>query len=150
MGRQRSLTCQKCGGTKIVIANGATRCTTCHNRWLREYYRTSETRRENQRRSYVLRKYGISLKELQDLLQLQKGCCAICLRPWQECVSAKRARYDVRFLQYLCVDHDHATGTVRGLLCNGCNTAIGMFDEDPTRFASAATYLERFAGKGAT
>jgi hypothetical protein len=45
------------------------------------------------------------------------------------------------FLQHLCVDHDHANGNVRGLLCNACNTAIGLFEEDVERFATAAAYL---------
>ncbi|MBV8433913.1 MAG: hypothetical protein JO029_06505 [Candidatus Eremiobacteraeota bacterium] len=145
MGRRRSLVCGKCGGEKNILGNGAARCSSCHNRWLREYYRKSETRRENQRRAYVQRKYGISLDELADLLMQQNGCCAICGRRWQDCISAKRAQYDVRFLQYLCVDHDHVTRKVRGLLCNGCNTAIGMFGEDPARFAAAASYLARSA-----
>ena len=145
MGRRRSLVCGKCGVTKNILESGATRCPNCHIRWLREYYRTSETRRENQRRAYVQRKYGLSLDELEKLLDQQHGCCAICSRPWQDCVSAKRAQYDIRFLQYLCIDHDHVTGRVRGLLCNGCNTAIGMFGEDPTRFSAAASYLAKFS-----
>lgn len=145
MPRARSLTCSKCGTVKVVISSGATRCPVCHNRRGREYYRTNLVRRENQRRSYILRKYGISIEQLEDLLSQQEGSCAICRRPWQECVSAKRSRYEARFLHHLCVDHDHATGRVRGLLCNACNTAIGMFEEDRSRFESAAEYLERHA-----
>ena len=45
------------------------------------------------------------------------------------CGRCKRVRHEVTFLQYLYVDHDHRTGRVRGLLCNACNTAIGLFEE---------------------
>jgi hypothetical protein len=143
MSRRRSLYCGKCGVLKHVLGNGATRCRKCHNRQGREYYRASAIRRENMRRTYILRKYGMSADDLEELLRRQDQRCAICGRPWTECVSAKRSRHEARFLQYLCVDHDHVTGTVRGLLCNGCNTAIGMFEEDPLRFRAAAAYLAR-------
>jgi hypothetical protein len=97
------------------------------------------------RRTYILRKYRLSPEALEEMLRDQNGACAICRRDWEDCVSAKRLRYEMRFLQYLCVDHDHVTGKVRGLLCNGCNTAIGMFDEDARRFQAAADYLARQA-----
>jgi hypothetical protein len=90
-----------------------------------------------------LRKYGISIEQLEALLRRQQDRCAICRRPWQECVLAKRSRYELRFLHHLCVDHDHATGAVRGLLCNACNTAIGLLEEDRGRFLAAADYLDR-------
>jgi hypothetical protein len=50
------------------------------------------------------------------------------------------------FLHYLCIDHDHRNGRIRGLLCNACNTAIGLFEEDVTRFAEAVRYLRRHDG----
>lgn len=93
------------------------------------------------RRTYIQRKYGMSMEELEAMLYRQEQRCAICRRLWEDCVSVKRSRYEARFLHYLCVDHDHTTGKVRGLLCNGCNTAIGMFGESQERFQAAAEYL---------
>lgn len=42
----------------------------------------------------------------------------------------------------LCVDHDHVTGTVRGLLCNGCNHGIGKLGDNAEGVRRALAYLE--------
>lgn len=47
----------------------------------------------------------------------------------------------------LCVDHDHETGLVRGLLCHHCNTLIGHAEDDPAILRDAARYLERACGR---
>lgn len=47
----------------------------------------------------------------------------------------------------LCVDHDHFTNEVRGLLCEGCNTAAGWLHDDPIRAERLAHYL-RTSGTG--
>lgn len=78
---------------------------------------------------------------LEDLLEKQHECCAICKKHWRECKLSKHSKYDMVFLQYLYVDHCHTTGRVRGLLCNKCNTAIAMLDENLERFDAAKRYL---------
>jgi hypothetical protein len=141
MARQRLRDCGKCGSLKVLLVSGASRCLLCHNRRGREYYRNSAVRRRKQRESYVIRKYGLSIESLREMLFRQGSRCAICLKHWQDCAPAKQVLYEVVFLQYLYVDHDHKTGKVRGLLCNACNTAIGLFQEDPVRMTSALSYL---------
>jgi hypothetical protein len=79
-------------------------------------------------------KYGITLDEYERRAVEQGGVCAIC----QQSESAAGNHGGVR---RLTVDHDHATGVVRGLLCSRCNVAIGMLDDDPERFVAAAEYL---------
>lgn len=74
------------------------------------------------------RHYGIDLAHYDMLLAEQGGCCAICRRP------PKRKR--------LVVDHDHVTGAVRGLLCVGCNIALGHLG-DGAYLQSAGDYLAR-------
>lgn len=85
-------------------------------------------------RSWAMRKrnYGISRKQYNDLMLLQGGVCAICGEPPR---TARGGR--------LYVDHCHATGAVRGLLCPGCNSALGKIGDDPERLRRAAAYVER-------
>ena len=71
--------------------------------------------------------YGITLEEYNTMLAAQGGGCAICGNP-----PGARS---------LHVDHDHATGEVRGLLCIGCNVALGGFRDDPELLARAIDYL---------
>lgn len=47
----------------------------------------------------------------------------------------------------LVIDHCHTTGAVRALLCNGCNSAIGMMKENPETLIAAAAYLIGFQVK---
>lgn len=146
MARSRTVNCVKCSSVKVILRNGASRCVPCYRQWNREYYHKSEKRRAALQRSHIRTKYGTGIEDLKTILREQGDCCAICRRPWQACVSAKRSRYEKIFLHHLCVDHDHQSGTVRGLLCNACNTAIGLFEEDLKRFDNAAAYLRRHRG----
>ncbi len=41
-----------------------------------------------------------------------------------------------------CVDHDHQTGFVRGLLCRDCNAALGLFKDSQEILERAIGYLE--------
>ena len=86
---------------------------------------------------------------LEELLRRQGGRCAICCTGWEACKRAKRVRHEVVFLQSLYVDHDHQTKEIRGLLCNACNTAIGLLEENCGRLLSALFYLELSKRKGA-
>lgn len=90
------------------------------------------TRYEDQR---LQRTYGISLADYQRLLNEQDGCCAICRSAF-----GKSNRGSKR----LHVDHDHATGQPRGLLCGACNRGIGQLGDDVERVAAALRYLQQF------
>jgi len=76
-------------------------------------------------------RFGISQEQYDRILAAQGGVCAICGG------SGKSLRF-----RRLVVDHCHATGRIRGLLCSRCNRGLGYFDDDVARFKSAIVYLK--------
>ncbi len=85
---------------------------------------------ERQRKHTYAKKYGLTVAEYDELLERQKGQCAVC----------GRTREDAG--RFLAVDHCHNTGNVRGLLCQECNLALGYMRESPELLRRAADYLE--------
>src|SRR5438105_914795 len=96
---RKSEYCGKCGSRKIVLSCGVRRCQAWTRDWGRAYYHRSIKRRTAQRRSYLWRKYGISLEQIEQLFEAQGGRCAFCQRYWKSCKKAN-SRYDDNFLQY--------------------------------------------------
>ncbi len=90
-----------------------------------------EAARKAQRRNQV-RRYGLTLDDFDSLVARQHNRCAICAMPGDQTTHG-----------VLDVDHDHATGFVRGLICHNCNRAIGMMCDDAERLTAAANYLLR-------
>jgi hypothetical protein len=74
--------------------------------------------------------YGLTLEDYDAMLEAQGGVCAIC---GGGPIGGRE--------KYLCVDHDHETGKVRGLLCGHCNTGIGKLKHDSSILAAAIEYL---------
>jgi hypothetical protein len=70
------------------------------------------------------RRYGITAAAADALLDQQGGLCAIC-----------------RAAPAVHVDHDHATGAVRALLCFNCNGGLGQFKDNPNLLHAAAYYV---------
>ncbi len=88
------------------------------------------------RDSHFRKKYGIGIADYEAMYAAQDGACAIC--GGEESRFVRRNRQERRML---CVDHDHETGAVRGLLCGDCNVALGAFDDDLQLLALAVLYL---------
>lgn len=77
---------------------------------------------------YLVRTYGITIFQWDELFEKQGGRCALC------------GRHSVLGL---AVDHSHKTGTVRGLLCMTCNRDImGNIDKDEAHLKHAIVYLQ--------
>ena len=83
---------------------------------------------KNVRTKYYLRQYGITVEEYEHMYEMQKGVCKICSKP--EPIKTR-----------LCVDHNHTTGKVRGLLCTHCNTALGHMFDNVSLLQNAIGYL---------
>lgn len=81
------------------------------------------------RRASRWRLYGMSDDDYMAFYDAQNGRCRACLVAFDDDVYG------------MCVDHDHSTGIVRGLLCSPCNVGLGMFGDDPERLERAARYL---------
>jgi Recombination endonuclease VII len=81
------------------------------------------------RRSRDLKRHGLTVPEYNAILSRQGGACGICERP---------------FTRTPCVDHCHITGWVRGLLCQGCNLALGHLEDNPAFAYKAGAYLEHW------
>jgi len=77
--------------------------------WKNRYQRNPK---DQKNRSYK-HLYDITLDDYNRMYANQNGCCMICDRP-----------FDV-----LCVDHNHETNNIRGLLCSSCNRSLGFVDK---------------------
>ena len=130
--RQETKACSKCQTTKALqeFFNNKTRpdgkhhyCKPCHSQ-----YQTNNP--ETTRRYVLIREYGITLEQYQQMLIDQKESCRIC-GVHQE-TQTKR----------LFVDHCHETGKVRGLLCYACNTLLGLAKDRLEVLEKAVEYLK--------
>ena len=90
------------------------------NEWRRNNWVTSNRR---------LRRRGATEELYNKLYEVQHGCCAICEEPEEK-------------FSWLCIDHDHSTGQIRGLLCPNCNRGIGLLQDSMSLLYKAAKYLE--------
>lgn len=140
-------TCTNCKTDKPITAfsrdarrGHAARCKECRkaevNAW-RAANRDSYNEKERARYArtpakwagHLKRRYGIDAAEYAKRLASQRGCCAIC-----------KIGADV-LGETLAVDHDHATGFVRGLLCAKCNRMLGCATDRPDVLRAGAEYL---------
>ncbi len=96
------------------------------------YQRNIESIRARKRDQHVRLKYGITRDEFNEMLARQGGC--------KICGDATNAQSGRAFH----VDHCHATGRIRGILCHYCNTMLGLAKDDPERLRAAIAYLTEY------
>jgi hypothetical protein len=89
--------------------------------------------------SYLRSKFKITLAEYGQMLVAQNGVCAIC----NEVEKATRGGKP----KALAVDHDHATGAIRALLCSECNQMLGKAKDNRDVLLAAVKYLDKHAGR---
>ena len=116
------LTCKCCGDRKTP-SEFRKRTEATHTG-----YRTSckACERLGRRDRYLMERYGIDHSEYEELVSESGGCeiCGSQGSPW------------------LCVDHCHSTGKIRGILCNNCNTGVGLLGDTEEAVLRAVQYLK--------
>lgn len=101
-----------------------------HKEYKRRYAaRHPERMREADRRRRLAHKYGLTVKQYDDMVAAQQGQCGVCG------IAPSRP---------LVVDHDHGSGERRDLLCSHCNLALGHLFDSPELADRAAAYLRRW------
>ena len=127
--------CSKCGQEKLANKFGrkkttrdglqcwCKRCCSDADKCRDRYYRARD----------LMRSYGMTIDEYDELHQKQGGVCAIC--------GEKETYKNQRGVTRLSVDHDHKTGKIRGLLCRGCNIFLGHLEKNGSLLPSAIDYL---------
>lgn len=96
------------------------------------------TARSKYRETYLRKAFGLTLDGFAEMVSAQSNLCAICGLPQIEIKrKGKKTTTDLH------VDHDHATGKMRGLLCYHCNTLLGHAKDQISVLESAILYLKK-------
>jgi hypothetical protein len=136
--------CKTCNTTKPISDFGLLRgkprhiCKECRKQESKDWYEKNKDRKKALSQKYKHIKkdkdlqstYGINLATYNQMLVEQGRRCKICQAPQGD---LKRS---------LCVDHDHNTGKVRGLLCDNCNRSLGLLKDNVNILERAVSYLQ--------
>lgn len=135
--------CQQCK-TKPTLGN-STLCHQCYYEKNPEKYKikiknSAEYKKKNKEKHalYVKKaqlkiRYGLTYEQYLDMFKTQNNQCAICGYKHKEEYKGTQ--------KSLCVDHNHKTQYVRGLLCKRCNVGLGYFNDDPMLLEKAINYI---------
>lgn len=105
-------------------------CYSCHAKRMQIWRNSRENPKEHSKRMLLKSKYGITLEHYNELLIQQQYKCVICLRQFK---STKDTN----------CDHNHKTGTFRGILCTRCNTTLGKFNDNIILFENMINYIKK-------
>lgn len=111
-------------------------CKACRSQTEAKRYKSLTPEQKEQQRAQALFKlYGVTVENYNDMFESQAGRCAGCCRHQSDLPKS------------LSVDHCHKTGKVRGLLCQGCNAAIGLVKESKETLTNLVIYLNERAAQ---
>ena len=139
--------CSKCKETKDIAdfnkrsasKDGYTsRCGDCIRT---KGLQTRASRPEDTRGYNLKQRFNISIDDYNHLFLKQKGKCDICNQA--ETVKDKKGK-----VKWLAIDHNHHTNEIRGLLCSGCNTGIGLLGDSVSVLENAIKYLKERGSYG--
>ena len=143
------ITCNTCGSKKEVNEDNfikrsdnklgwrrQCRCCVKYRRSINEYTEEGILKKSNEQLKI---KFGLTRTELEAIYIAQNMSCKIC--GTEGLVHGIKKSYKDK-IKTLHVDHCHATGKIRGLLCNSCNVAMGMMNDDIDIMKNAIKYIE--------
>lgn len=121
--------CRRCGSTERYGRSYS--CVRCTNERSAKAKQTPEYK-ATAKVYWMKRRYGLTPSQADELLAAQGDKCGCCgaMEPGNK--------------NGWCVDHDHATGKIRAILCHGCNVGLGAFKDSPERLTLAQQYLHRW------
>lgn len=94
--------------------------------WRQNHLHEIRSQDKNRR---LLKRYGLTIEERDQMIEDQGGKCALCKRDFHDKNKPN-------------VDHDHETGRVRGILCFSCNQALGKLGDTYAKMLSVLEYLK--------
>jgi len=103
-------------------------CTACQRIIDGKRRKTEAGKKSYRSKAWRLQGINITYEEYLEKYQKVNGCCEIC-----------KVKLDT-----LCVDHNHTTGNIRGLLCTACNLGIEHFKESEQNMKNAINYLHTY------
>ena len=128
--------CKKCNTTKTLFEfykNNASKdkltlhCKDCCRAAEKDYHRRNPTKKINRKKNGMITALGlpITVADFHQMIVNQNNECAICKADMKK----------------PCIDHDHSTKTIRKLLCQHCNSLLGMAKEDVQILENAIEYI---------
>lgn len=145
-------TCTECGQEKPLDSfwNRHYKCKPCANaiksrqkredpERFRAYSQTWRERNPGHARTWRLSKYGMTAKSFDALLAAQGGACGVC---GTTDPGGRNGQWHIDHDHKCCPTPEKSCGKcVRGLLCQSCNMALGLFRDDPDIIARAIEYV---------
>lgn len=116
-------TCRNCNEDNLINNSNQVNCTACINKYGKD------------RLMWIWKRYKITAKGVEILYNKQKGKCAICHK---EVTIEKGSNPE----EQACIDHDHSTGKIRGILCRKCNRALGQLGDSLETINGVVLYLK--------
>lgn len=97
--------------------------------------RKEYSRQYQDNKMYWIKKYGITPEQYWKMYEQQNGLCKTCGNP----ETSVRSNGQIKLLS---IDHCHRTGKIRGLLCQKCNSALGLVLENVKTLINMIDYIE--------